>query len=528
MKTLLVAAEDVLRGALAAALRSRGYTIARCDAAAALDFFAADPHDLVIVDLAAHGPGAAEVCRRLRALPAGAGCVVLAVAAGRRPSDLQAALDAGADDYLLSQDGRELLDLRLAVAERQVEHKAACRRAMDELVRTDSRFRRLMETMPDAILQIDADGAIRLVNEQAEKLSRYRRDELLGRPVEVLVPERYREAHVGRRRAFFEQSAARPMGSGLDLVLRRKDGTELPVDICLGQLREGDRPYVLAALRDVTERRRMQEELRLAKEAAERAYQRVRQDVEAAAHVQRALLPAALPAAEGVKFAWQYRPCAELAGDGLNVFWLDEDHVGLYVLDVSGHGAAAALLSVSLARLLSPTCGESMLLRAPRAQKPCRRFSPPAEAARRLNDWFLANPTAGQFFTIIYGILNVRTRRFSYASAGHPGPLLVRGADVLVCRPPAGPPIGILGKSEYKSTMIPLRPGDRLFLYSDGLTEALNPDGRQFGLDRLRQSVLRHGDEGLDAAARRVVEEVLAWSAGRPPDDLSLAALAIE
>ena len=149
----------------------------------------------------------------------------------------------------------------------------------------------------------------------------------------------------------------------------------------------------------------------------------------------RGLLPAALPAAERVKLAWQYRPCAELAGDGLNVFWLDEDHVGLNVLDVSGHGAAAALLSVSLARLLAPTCGESMLLRTPRAHQPCRRFAPPAEAARRLNDWFLANPTAGQFLTLVYGILNVWTHRFSYASAGHPGPRLVRGGDVLVCRP---------------------------------------------------------------------------------------------
>src|SRR5262249_32969662 len=119
-------------------------------------------------------------------------------------------------------------------------------------------------------------------------------------------------------------------------------------------------------VRDATERRRVEAELRQARAAAERAYERLRRDLQAAAQVQRGLLPARPPGTERVRFAWESLPCAELGGDALNVFWLDEHAIGLYLLDVSGHGAAAALLAVSLARLLSPAADQSTLLGVPR------------------------------------------------------------------------------------------------------------------------------------------------------------------
>jgi sigma-B regulation protein RsbU (phosphoserine phosphatase) len=275
-------------------------------------------------------------------------------------------------------------------------------------------------------------------------------------------------------------------------------------------------------------RQRMEEELRLAKEAAERAYEQIRRDVQAAARLQQALLPGSLPEVGGIHFAWEYRPCAQLAGDGLNVFWLDEHHLGLYLLDVSGHGVAAALLSVTLARLLSPLWNQSTLLRTPRPDGQGYQLVPPAEVATQLNEWFLANPASEQYFTMIYGILDVRSRHLCYVSAGHSGPLLApAGGEPTLLRVPRFP-IGCFPEADYQDIHLELQPGDRLFLYSDGITEAANPAGEPFGLGRLRQAVQKHQHEGIQTCSRRILAEVLAWSSESPRDDLSILAVAIE
>src|SRR5205814_9681296 len=111
-------------------------------------------------------------------------------------------------------------------------------------------------------------------------------------------------------------------------------------------------------------------------------------------------------------FAWVSRPCEELAGDTLNVVRLDDDHVGLYLLDVSGHGVAAALLAVRAHQVLSPVRELSTAL--VRGGGPV----PPAEVAGHLDRLFPLTEDAGQFFTLAYGVLNRRTGRLRYVTAG--------------------------------------------------------------------------------------------------------------
>ena len=349
---------------------------------------------------------------------------------------------------------------------------------MSALTESEDRFRDLLETAPDAIFRVDPEGRIRLVNGHAERMSGYSRDELVGQPVELLVPEAQRGVHIEHRRRFAERPTTRPMGTGINLYLRRKDGSELPIDICLGHHSTSGREYTIAAVRDITERRRLEDELRLAKEAAEHAYDRIRRDMEAAAQLQRALLPANLPAIAGIGFAWEYHPCAGLAGDGLNVFRLDDDHIGFYLLDVSGHGVAAALLSVTLARLLSPALSQSSLLCVAKSDQQGNHIVSPAEVARQLNQWFLANQPGQQYFTIIYGILEVSHPLLEVCLRRSPGsaPRPRRFGAGTVALP--GYPIGCVEGADYQERVLQLRQGDRLLLYSDGLTEAISSSGR--------------------------------------------------
>ena len=128
----------------------------------------------------------------------------------------------------------------------------------------------LLEALPDAIVAVDRDGTIIQVNSQAQELFGYHREELIGKKVEMLVPVSYRSQHKQHRQSFAEAPKMRRMGADLDLYGRRRNGSEFPVEISLSPVSTDDGMFVLSAIRDISDRKRIAEELRRANEELHR------------------------------------------------------------------------------------------------------------------------------------------------------------------------------------------------------------------------------------------------------------------
>lgn len=232
----------------------------------------------------------------------------------------------------------------------------------------------------------------------------------------------------------------------------------------------------------------------------DRSHRQLKADLSAAGRVQRALLPQQAPRIRAVEVGWMFTASSHVAGDMFNVFALDDHHLAVWVLDVSGHGVPAALLSVSVSRVLHPNPRQGGLLRRPRLGGGFELVAP-AAVAGELNRRFPQAHTAGLYFTLLYGILDSRTGTFSYVRCGHPPPLLLsrKEARAQVVESEGSFPLGIFEDTVFRDELVRLDPGDRLILYTDGITECSTEEGADFGEQRLLGCLSRNA--ALDAAS---------------------------
>jgi len=216
-----------------------------------------DRYDLVVTEYAAPGWSWRAVLEALRGRPELIPLIVLSREADTRL--LMNCVLEGASDCLHTG---ELF--RLPISAKQVLELKAARHdpGARDVVQADLRFRQTFESSPDAILLVDRQGRIALANSLAGEMFRCGLDDLMGKSVDELVPGRFRHRHPEYREHYQARPAMRPMGSGLDLWARRADGTEFPVDITLSPLDTKEGPQVMCVVRDMTDRRRIEEDLR--------------------------------------------------------------------------------------------------------------------------------------------------------------------------------------------------------------------------------------------------------------------------
>src|ERR1700726_3468164 len=324
-------------------------------------------------------------------------------------------------------------------------------------------FEELLESSPDAIIVTDLEGRITGANAQLEKLFGFYRSELLGQPVETLIPERFRSAHPAHRRTFHTEPRMRPMGVGVDLYARRKDGSEFPVDIMLSPVETTEGRAVLSVIHDITEKKRAEEALRKSEEQLRRlaestARQRdeLAEELRLAAEVQQNILPQSIPAVPGFEFAARMYPARIVAGDYYGFLELPDGKIGVVIADVSGKGVAAGLLMPSI----------EVALRMDAA-----RFASTSDLVHTFNNVVCQITSGHRFISLFYGKLYPQSQSLEYTNAGHNPPLVIRAGTDPSPLDKGGPVLGVLPNSHYESAKITLRQGDILVLYTDGAVE---------------------------------------------------------
>ena len=235
-------------------------------------------------------------------------------------------------------------------------------------------------------------------------------------------------------------------------------------------------------------------------------------EIEEASATQRGLLPREIPLFPGYGISAAWRPAGAVSGDYLDVLRLDSNHLALCVADVIGKGVPAALIMSNVQAAVHALAGEML---------------PTGELCGRINRIITGNLGSGKFITFFYGVLDGERRRFSYTNAGHCQPILVRQNGECVRMNHGGVVLGVFPDWSYQEEYVDLAPGDRLVLFTDGITEIENADGAEFGEDRLMQLLQTHRELPAEATQQRVMAAIAEYSGGNFQDDATMIVTAV-
>jgi len=252
--------------------------------------------------------------------------------------------------------------------------------------------------------------------------------------------------------------------------------------------------------------------------------QRLDEDLKAAAGIQKSLLPMSLPRISDLDMAWRFIPSETIGGDVFNIFLLDEHHLGIYVLDVSGHGVQAALVTVSVSQMLLPHTG--LVVRQNPAMASGGDITRPGDVMVLLDREYPLE-RFDSFFSMIYIVLDVRDGSFAICNAGHMPALVFRRDGRIEKLKKGGTVIGLGGMVPFEQQEEMLYKGDRLLLYTDGVTDFMNSRQELFGKERFIRIAGSLRKRPMEEMVNGIYEAMMAFGDGFPiQDDVSILGIA--
>ena len=254
--------------------------------------------------------------------------------------------------------------------------------------------------------------------------------------------------------------------------------------------------------------------------------QRIDIDLKAAAEIQKSLLPQKTFLEENLEIAWKFEPCEHMGGDIFNIFKIDAEHLGIYMLDVSGHGVPAAMVTVSVSQFLQQNSAQLLQNSS---------IIAPAEVLNALDKEFPFE-RFNNFFTITYFIINVKNGDTIYSNAGHPFPILLHKSETVELLKKGGPTVGIGdfydlddGKIKFEEGQLKMKPGDKLFIYTDGIVEYQNKKKELYGEDRFYKSLKKQENESVQNMIDQCIKSLMEFGNNTSPqDDITLLGLELK
>jgi len=265
---------------------------------------------------------------------------------------------------------------------------------------------------------------------------------------------------------------------------------------------------IYQATRERLEKHNLELQQEVASESSQRELQE--QDLARAREIQMNLLPKEIPQIRGFEIAGAWEPARMVGGDYFDVIKLSDTKLGICIADVVGKGVAAALLMANVQATVRAFASES---------------ASPAWLCSRVNAVLCSNIATGKFVTLFYGILDGEQRSIAYTSAGHLPPILLRASGASQQLREGGALLGVFPGWEYKSASVQLAAGDRLLLFTDGITEAMKADGEEFGEDRLERAAKGLAGESSASVKSKLLAEVRTFCDSHFHDDATLIVL---
>ena len=367
----------------------------------------------------------------------------------------------------------------------------------------------ILEELNEGVVIVDNQLRIVFANEALIRLGAYERGELQGHTPDAIFPPEdmpyiMQQHETGQRYGRHRH----------EFYIPRKDGEKIPA-IFSGRMIHGPdgQDYTLLLMTDISAQKRVEEQLRESNSLLEKRQREIEAELSLAARVQQSLAPRSLVWNDVAVEAY-YSPARTIGGDFGVVLPHGEELLNLLVCDVSGHGIGSALVAN---RIYSETVHE------------LERNTGPSSLLRRLHD-FVHDYIApdGFYFTMAAGRFVQRGRRMTFAAAGHPPAMLVSGGDLRLLDSQSGI-LGCLAETAPSESAdeIDLTSGDRLVLYTDGLTEVFNQSDEMLGVEGLEGLVRQSAKRALPEMRQAIVDGVAAWRHGPIADDLSLVIVEI-